>query len=265
MIHGMIGNGKIFYHHSGKGLGPYLAERGFDVYVADLRGIGESTPAIGPASEHGQTETVRDDLPLLIDEVLRRSKAERLHLVAHSWGGVVLNAAMARRPDLIPHIRSSVYFGSKRRVRAQNPERWFKIDLVWRGLGSVLVERWGFLDAVKLGLGSDNETAKTHRQCTQWIVEDGWVDSDDGFDVAETLRFLHLPPTWYIAAANDYSLGHPDDVRLLMNESGPHIADFTLLSKANGNAANYDHISMLTDAVAKSDHFTAVVTWLEAH
>ena len=43
MLHvGTIENGKIFYTESGKGLACYLAEQGFDVFVADFRGKGKS-------------------------------------------------------------------------------------------------------------------------------------------------------------------------------------------------------------------------------
>ena len=52
MIHGIVEDGRIFYHNSGKGLGSFLAKHGYDVYVADLRGIGKSTPKIHRNSEH---------------------------------------------------------------------------------------------------------------------------------------------------------------------------------------------------------------------
>ncbi|MGM0563793.1 MAG: alpha/beta fold hydrolase [Pseudomonadota bacterium] len=262
MVHGMIENGRIFYHHSGKGLGPFLAEHGFDVYVADLRGIGQSAPPLGPQSGHGQHETVDEDLPLLLDFVCRHSGQSRLHLVAHSWGGVYLNAALARHQEWIPRVISAVYFGSKRRVRSRHPERFLKIDLMWRGLFAWWIRREGFLDAVGHKVGADNESAKTHQQCTRWIVEDEWLD-EDGLDVAETLRPLALPPTWYIAAIDDHSLGHRNDVRLFMQESGCGEKAFTLLSKAAGNARNYDHVSMLTAAEAREDHFPDVASWLE--
>ncbi len=45
LLHGAIENGRIFYSNESdtenlKGLGPYMARRGYDVYVADLRGKG---------------------------------------------------------------------------------------------------------------------------------------------------------------------------------------------------------------------------------
>ena len=59
---------QIFYTEKGKGLGCYLAEQGFDVYVLDLRGRGKSTPLINAESDYGQHEAITHDIPLLIDE-----------------------------------------------------------------------------------------------------------------------------------------------------------------------------------------------------
>lgn len=265
MIHGMVENGRIFYHESGKGLGSYLSQRGYDVYVADLRGIGLSEPKISRYSKHGQTETVCEDIPALIEFVQKTSGQQRLHIVAHSWGGIFLNAALARRPDLIPDIISGVYFGSKRTVRAKNIDRLIKIDLMWNYVANAVGKTMGYVDAVALRFGSDNETYKTNRQCIEWVQRDHWVDSDDGFDYHEALNQHELPPIWYLAAIDDHSLGHRDDVKRFMLESGNHKYRYTILSKKNGNAQDYDHINMLTSPKAMHDHFPMVLKWLERH
>ncbi|MFZ3056650.1 MAG: hypothetical protein WA098_07835 [Smithella sp.] len=45
MLHGSVENGRMFYSNTGSsGLGPYSAKYGYDVYVGDLRGRGESKP-----------------------------------------------------------------------------------------------------------------------------------------------------------------------------------------------------------------------------
>jgi pimeloyl-ACP methyl ester carboxylesterase len=41
-IHGYFEDGRIFFTKKGKGLASYLAENGFDVFVCDLLGKGES-------------------------------------------------------------------------------------------------------------------------------------------------------------------------------------------------------------------------------
>lgn len=263
MIHGMVEDGRIFYHKSGKGLGSYLAEQGYDVYIADLRGIGQSTPKINSKSQHGQTETIRDDIPKLIDFVLSHSTHKQLHLVAHSWGGVYLNSAMVRTPALIDRVKSSVYFGSKRTVRARNIDRFIKIEMVWNRLALSASKRKGYLPAVRYGLGSDNETRKTHRQCVEWVKQDNWIDSDDGFDYGQQALATVLPPTLYFAAIKDTSLGHRFDVKNFIRESGPHTSEYRLLANKNGNVLDYDHINMLTAKECIDDHFPDVVSWLK--
>ena len=265
MIHGMVEDGRIFYHKSGKGLGSYLAQQGFDVYVADRRGVGASTPKITEASTHGQTETIVEDIPRLIEFVLQASGSKKLGLVAHSWGGVNVNAALARRTDLIDKVIASVYFASKRTVRVRNLERYFKISLIWNRMSQSLAKRKGYLPAVKYKLGSENETVKTHRQCVEWVQNKKWVDSDDGFDYGQSLKTVKLPPTLYYAAVRDFSMGHRSDVKNFMIESGPHESHYCLLSKKAGNKLDYDHINLLTAPECVDDHFSEVIAWFKKH
>ena len=265
MVHGMIESGRIFYHESGKGLGSYLAQQGYDVFVADLRGIGLSEPAISSASKHGQTETVCEDIPSLIEFVLTTTQQRKLHLTAHSWGGVYINAALARQPSLIESIYASIYFGSKRSVRVNNPDRWLKINLMWNIIGGIYSKFFGYLDAKRLTMGADNETAKTHAQVAAWIAQDNWIDSDDGFNYQHALQTINLPATWYIAAIDDHSLGHREDMQRFMQECGEHFQRHTLLSQKNGNAIDYDHVSMLTSALAVEDYFPQLLEWMSEH
>jgi pimeloyl-ACP methyl ester carboxylesterase len=46
LLHGAISNGLQFYSIKGQGLAPYLASKGMNIFVADLRGRGLSTPSI---------------------------------------------------------------------------------------------------------------------------------------------------------------------------------------------------------------------------
>ncbi|MBA6355559.1 alpha/beta fold hydrolase, partial [Colwellia sp. BRX8-3] len=113
MLHGAIENGLIFYTKKGKGLACYLAEQGFDVYVADLRGRGESTPRIDKHAVHGQFEAITEDIPHFINYIFQVTQ-QKIHLVAHSWGGVLLASTLARFPKIIERIRSKTCFGTKR-------------------------------------------------------------------------------------------------------------------------------------------------------
>jgi len=263
MIHGMVEDGRIFYHKSGKGLGSFMAQQGYDVYVADLRGMGLSTPKVSSSSTHGQTETIQQGVPALIRFVLDHSGHKQLHLMAHSWGGVYVNSALLHQPELIPSVLSSTFFGSKRTVRARTFERYLKIDLIWNRLSLAASKHKGFLPAVTYKLGSENESHKTHRQCVDWVRNDAWVDSDDGFDYGVAAKKTSLPPTLHIAAMRDISMGHRFDVRAFMKESGPHKAEYQLLAKKHGNSLDYDHINMLTAPECVSDHFPTIFDWVK--
>ncbi len=266
MVHGAVENGKIFYTNSGKGLGSFLARQGFDVYVLDLRGRGQSSPKIDRHADYGQTETIVDDIPAVINFITDRCE-QSCHLVAHSWGGVLLASSLARFPELRHQVRSKVCFGTKRSVSVHNPERWLKVDFVWKYLAPKLAAKAGYLDALKLRIGSDSETVASLRDSIAWVKPSRWQDPNDQFNYADAAQKLDWPPIWHIAAKKDGVLGHPRDVKRFAYEC---VADskefkFSLLAKKQGNQHDYDHINMLTHPSAEKDHFPSVAEWLKQH
>ena len=263
MLHGMMSNARVFFSQSGKGLAPWLAEHGYDVYVADLRGKGHSQPPIGPQSGHGQTEMIASDLPALHAAVCRHAQTRQVHWVSHSWGGVVMNSCLLRFPELIPEVRSMVHFAAKRRVAVRNLRKRVEIDVMWNQVLKQ-VTRWaGYLPARALRIGADNETLKTHHQIARWVQNDRWIDSDDGFDYGLAAQTVQLPPTLYLAAARDPCRGHPHDVRRFRDESGSHVSRVHVLSRQGGARHDYDHVSIVTHPGAAQDHYLMVQAWME--
>ncbi|NVK24975.1 MAG: alpha/beta fold hydrolase [Gammaproteobacteria bacterium] len=263
MVHGAIENGLIFYTKKGKGLACYLAQQGFDVYVADLRGRGLSTPAIHEDPEHGQHESIVEDIPALAHFIKQKTQQD-MHIVCHSWGGVLTSSAMTRNSELRDSVKSLLCFGTKRQVTVWNLERLLKVELFWHRAAQWITKRKGYLDAVKLKAGSDNETHKTLTQGANWVKRSQWVDSEDGFNYANAAQSTEWPPTWHITGVSDKVLGHAQDVQLFIKESNQN-AKFSNLSKAIGNALDYDHINILTHPKAVNDHFPEVAEWLKQH
>ena len=264
MLHGAVENGKIFYSNSDKGLAPFLARAGYDVYVMELQGRGQSHPPINKDSTYGQTEAILIDIPCALEFIKQQTQNKPQHWIGHSWGGVLLAAFLARTPNFGTPILSQVYFGSKRRINVKSWRKVIYIDFIWKRLCRWLVGLYGFLPAQKYWMGADSESDKSHLQSVAWVYG-CWHDSDDNFDYGKALKDRALPPTWFIAAQKDHILGHPSDVIDFMSECGNGEQRYSLLSSQNGNLKEYNHIDMLTDPLAEKDHFPLVSEWMIRH
>lgn len=265
LLHGAIENGQIFYSKNNKGLAPFLAEQGYDVYVADLRGRGLSQPLINRHSNFSQTEAITEDIPAFISYIRKLRGDVPQYWMAHSWGGVLLSAYFARFPEHRSLVKGMVYFASKRCVRVKNKYRYFMIDFIWKFFATLLAAIYGYLPAKKWRFGSDNETKKSHQQGVAWVRPSPWIDPQDAFDYGSEIKKLNLPAILYLTGLNDHCLGHARDVQDFIKESGSiEKAKFVLLAKKNGNLKDYDHINILTDPNANLDQFKLVLDWLHS-
>ncbi|TQF67520.1 alpha/beta fold hydrolase [Pseudoalteromonas luteoviolacea] len=264
-LHGAIENGKIFYTHSNKGLAPFMALNGFRCFVLDLRGRGGSVPAIDSGHEYGQTESILEDVPAALAFIEQYTGSKPQFWVAHSWGGVIMNSVFARFPEEVPYVDACVYFGSKRSLYNNHPEKLIKANLLWYWLAHRYSKKYGYLPAKKLKWGSDNETVKSHWQSAQWAKKMPWVDSDDGFDYAQALKSQVLPPTLHIAGVKDKALAQPIDIKMFMKESGIGLQTLNIYGKKHGHGHNYGHIDMLTHPRAQDDQFKDLLKWFELY
>lgn len=262
LVHGSIENGRIFYSNSGKGLAPYLASQGYDVFVADLRGRGQSKPSISAASDFGLNHTLTEDFPAFISKIKELKGDVPQYWGAHSWGGVLMLAYLAR-PAMHVQVQAMAFFGSKRRISIRSFKKFFMVDVMWNWFAKLTVAATGALYAKKLKMGSDSESRLTHLQTHAWVVEQPWLHWHDNFDYAAALQQMQLPPTLYLTGAKDDVLGHPIDVEKLMLETGCTRSKFKVVSKQNGYLHDYDHINLLTHPDAQHDHFPEVVQWFK--
>jgi pimeloyl-ACP methyl ester carboxylesterase len=88
----------------------YIAQRGYDVYLLDVRGYGRSTrpPAMAQPPEanppFAHTEEAARDIEAVVDFILRRRGIRRLHLVGWSWGTTTAALYTTRHNDKVARL-----------------------------------------------------------------------------------------------------------------------------------------------------------------
>jgi len=274
LLHGAIENGEIFYSKKGQGLAPYLARQGHDVYIADLRGRGSSSPTVkeeGDSCNHGQREVIRDDIPRFIKFISLLSGVDKHTWIAHSWGGILQTSTQAYYPNMVANIHSQVYFGAKRRILTREWEYYTNFLFGFCFLTPFFHKYYGFYPGKELKIGSDNESTNSVLDTGKWARVDGkwgkWCDYNDNYDYSENYSKIpdeSIPPTWHLAAISDKMLGNPLDVKLWAAETR-QTHKYTILSKANGNKEDYDHVTMITGKHCDTDHFHEVSEWIYKH
>ncbi len=261
LIHGSIEDSRIFYSKNGKGFAPFLAQNGFDVFVPDLPGKGQSIPKVTKNFIHSQQFFIDSDFSDYLSFIKKFYPSEKIRIATHSWGGV-LTLAWYAKYGIEGDFGPMIFFGSKRRIAVKSPRRFFMIDLMWTTVGSLSTAISGYLPAKKMRMGSDNEPADFYKQTNKWVYSKKWIDQDTGENISDLLKNKILPPILFFAAINDKVLGHPLDVERLMKEAGGENSSFVLLSKSGGNLKDYNHIDMLTAPEGPEDHFKTALAWL---
>jgi pimeloyl-ACP methyl ester carboxylesterase len=261
LLHGSIEDSRIFYSSSGKGFAPFLAQKGFDVFIPDLPGKGKSSPRASRNFDHSMQTCIDRDIPDYLDYIRKFYPDEQIRIGAHSWGGVIILAWYAKYGES-QNIGPMVFFGTKRRIGILTPYRLFAVDLIWTIVGSVATALLGYLPAKTMRIGSDNEPRTYYFQTNRWVYSRKWKDIVSGEDLSILLTNKSIPDLLFYAGINDHFLGHPKDVKRLIEEVGSSNYELVLLSKQNGHMKDYGHIDMLTAKECRNDHFPYAADWL---
>lgn len=254
LVHGSYSTRRFWVSEKGMGLGVYLADQGFDVWIPELRGHGLSPKGEGFSGITAEDQ-IRFDLPAVQNAVWSLTQSPAFW-IGHSYGGLFGLAALSAGWLDQQRMRGIVTFGSQ----ISHGDWYLKIPPVAWALSAILSVKGDF-PAPRLGLGPEIEPAGTMRETIRWKKFRGRWSNSEGFSYWDGLGGITLPVMTY-AAADDKN-DPPHGCRKIHKRLGSLDKMFLVLGKDTGFSRDYDHAGMVVSKEAQAEVWPDLVGWLK--
>lgn len=255
LVHGTFSNHRFFHGTRERGFARALARRGFDAWVAELRGHGRSGAA-GRGEAWRFEDWIRHDAPALVRGVVAHSGADRVLWVGHSAGGVIGAALLGLGGPEADRVAGLVMVG------APAPTGLGLMQRPIAAAGYLLARLFGRFPARLLGIGPEDEHLGIFAQWMRWNLRGEW-HGDDGTDYFANCRRVRVP-VLALAGGGDWLVAPPAVCEDLLEACGSGDRMFVACGRAEGFAEDYDHNRVLVSTPARGDVWPLIADWLES-
>ena len=297
LCHGM---GSNRWNMDGPGrvsLARYLARRGHDVWIVELRGAGRSThPTWWNGKRYSWTfeDYVQHDGPAALKTVLRETGAHQVHWVGHSMGGMIAYALLMS--PVHRKIASAVTLGSPTMSDVGHP--MLNLGVPYRSLLRYAPRRLPLGTLARLGsplapllarllarniadmgwvqgnadlrllrtlmlTAVDDVPASLLREFARWYDTKAMSDRYGMFDFTEHLERI-TTPILVIAGSHDV-LTPARDLAHVYERVASRDKVFRIIGKQHGFARDYSHADLILGLHAPDDVYPVILNWLEKH
>jgi predicted alpha/beta hydrolase len=271
-------------------LARYLAAVGFDAWVVELRGRGESRPT--GVCARPRTWTFDDlatfDVPAAIAHVTGTTGRATMW-VGHSMGGLVLYAYLGQQREPAPRLRAGVTLASPVVFPATSSTLFREIgsSLLALPFGETVYQRWvlgalwvliGWSPAIGIGMNPTNvdravvgpalrrslgnvPRAKL-QQLARWASEGVFCSFDGTVDYRAALAGV-TTPLLLIAGSAD-RVATPAAVRRALDHLPEETTSYREFGRAHGHSADSGHVDLVLGRGARHEVFPAIAEWLVA-
>lgn len=255
LVHGTFSQRNLWTSDKGLGFGPYLQERGYDVWVPELRGHGRS-PRDRRYRHWSAEDHMQWDLPA-VQRLVAEHAAGRPQWVGHSWGGSATVAALGAGWLSTSQIASIVALGAN----VTEGDEWMKKPLPRAGAHLILAV-FGCVPRF-MSSGPEPESRGYMLDFLRWKDRDRQWLGRDGRDYWGCVRAVTVPLLGF-AGAND-RMHPPGGCRVLFDAVGSEEKDWVLLGTQQGFSIDYGHVGMIASKAAGQEVWPRIERWLDSH
>ena len=297
LCHGMGSNRFNLDGPGNTSLARALHARGYDVWLLELRGAGQSRRRLGPTGLLYQwtfEDYVQHDAPAALRVVRRVTRRPKVLWVGHSLGGMVAYALlMTPAADSVgaavtlasPGMTAVGHLGLDRWVALRRLLRYAppripvgllaKLGAPIAGpLASIAAEPlrdWGWhrdnfdLETVRFMMryGVEDLSRSLLREFARWYAAKRMSDRYDLFSFTDHLERVRVPML-VIAGSRD-GLTPAHDIAHVAERLGSADKTFLVAGRQTGFAHDYSHVDLVLGKHAHEDIFPRVTEWLDAH
>lgn len=253
LVHGSFSNRGVWLSVTGKGFASALLEAGFDPWMLELRGHGDS-----PFNEQYENNSLESyanfDLPA-VNAFVQEQTNQAPFWCGHSSGGVCIATSIASEKLKISDISGLILFGSQ--------VSRFPLALrvpFFRLLSRIILIPKKRIHSKKLGV--ELEPVGIAKEFLRWAgIFTGWK-SKSGQSYWKKLKEISPLPVLAIGAKNDK--GDPSKHCKKLMSAFVGDKTFYLLSKDEGFSQNFNHSNMVASDAAQQEVWPKVIEWINS-
>jgi len=284
VCHGIASNTRTWALGMGRDLGMALAQRGFDTYLVNLRGHGESGKA---GAETSMDTYALHDIPAIIATVQERTGAEQVAWVGHSLGGMVFVAYLEQTPDA--PVAAAVTVASPLDWRAEDGITALARTLIKgfqhagtvpaKGLGAFYagwdghipwdldkivyaqenMERAALADMMRVGMSPIQ--GGVLKQFARSVASGAFTSADGSVDYLAGAAAIDVP--FLVISGRADHLCPPERTVVFFENLGSADKTWRVFGLDQGDAADYGHVDLCNGDHAAEDVYPTIGAWLE--
>lgn len=263
LLHAMMVDGRSFDRPAGAGFAATMAQAGFHVHIADLRGRGASGPTVKEGGAWSYDDLVLRDVPALVEAARDRSGGPPW-VVGHSLGAHTSIAAAGVGAHAEPPAGHVLIAGNVWMPRLDGSSRVrFRKHLAMRAMRRI-GRTFGHFPARSLRIGPVDEAGDYVDDLCRFWFRNAWRSADGRLDYAAAMRDV-TGPVLAVASQGDPLFAHVEGARSFVEGLGPGRADFWYVRDGDfGVPRAPGHMTILTDGRSRRI-WRAIAEWMIEH